>query len=72
MLKKEEIFTQEFKEELVGISLASPQSKIINVMIKLLFDEKISTYKPQKPIWLYFDNLNNKDILYSFIENFKK
>lgn len=71
MLKKEEIFTQEFKEELVGISLASPQSKIINVMIKLLFDEKISTYKPQKPIWLYFDNLNNKDILYSFIENFK-
>lgn len=71
MLKKEEIFTQEFKEELVGISLASPQNKIINVMIKLLFDEKISTYKPEKPLWLHFEELNNKDILYSFIENFK-
>lgn len=71
MLKKEEVFTQEFKEELVGISLASPQTKIISLMIKLLFNEKISTYNPEKPLWLHFEHIKNKDILYSFIDNFK-
>ena len=60
MLKKEEVFTQEFKEELVGISLASPQTKIISLMIKLLFNEKISTYNPEKPLWLHFEHIKKQ------------
>lgn len=71
MSKKEDVFTKEFKEELVGISLSSSNSKITNSILKTLFKEKLSTYEPDKPLWLYFKLLKNKDILYQFLENFK-
>lgn len=71
MSKKEDVFTQEFKEELVGISLQSPYSKITNAVLKVLFNEKLSTYKPEAPLWLHFDKLKNKDILYQLLESFK-
>lgn len=71
MSKKEEIFTKEFKEELVGLSLESPYTKMTNAVLKTLFNEKLSTYKPEKPLWTHFHHLKNKDILYQFLDNLK-
>lgn len=71
MSKKEEVFTQEFKEQLVGLSLESPYTKVTNAVLKTLFNEKLSTYKPEKPLWMHFEHLKNKDILYQFLDNIK-
>lgn len=70
MLKNDKVFSQEFKEELVGISLMSPMNKVTNSVLKTLFNERLSIYKPIKPLWLHFENLQNKDILYEFLDKF--
>ena len=70
MNSKENVFSDEFKEEVIGLSLQSPFSKITNSIIKILYNEKLSTYKPKKPLWTQFENLKNKDILYQFLDNF--
>lgn len=71
MSQKENLFTNEFKEEIVGLSLNSPYTKVTNAILKTLFNETLSTYKPIKPLWMQFENLKNKDILYQFLDTFK-
>jgi hypothetical protein len=71
MSKKENLFTNEFKEEMVGLSLSAPYTKVTNAILKTLFNETLSSYKPEKPLWIHFENLKNKDILYQFLDNFK-
>lgn len=70
ILKKDQNFPEELKEELIGLSLASPITKVTREMLKLLFNEKLSTYKPKKPLWIHFEHLKNKDILYDFLDKF--
>lgn len=70
MIKKDKEFPVEFKEEIVGLSLLSPITKVTSQIIKLLFNEKLSTYKPDKPLWIHFESLKNKDILYEFLDKF--
>lgn len=71
MSQKENLFTNEFKEEIVGLSLNSTYTKVTNAILKTLFNETLSSYKPVKPLWTQFENLKNKDILYQFLDNFK-
>lgn len=71
MSQKEKLFSNEFKEDLIGLSLNAPMTKVTNAMLKTLFNETLSTYKPMKPLWLHFNNLKNKDILYQFLDDFK-
>lgn len=70
MSKKEEVFTHDFKEQLVGISLSAYNTKVTNGILKVLLKEKLSTYKPETPLWIHFENLKNKDILYQFLIGF--
>lgn len=70
MLKNDKAFSQDFKEEIVGISLMSGMTKVTNSVIKTLFNERLSIYEPKKPLWLHFEHLQNKDILYDFLDKF--
>lgn len=70
MSKQEGLFTTEFKEEIVGLSLSSPQTKVTNAVLKSLFGITLSSYKPEKPLWIHFEHLQNKSFLYQFLDNF--
>lgn len=71
MFQSKEIFTQDFIEKLIGVTLGTEHNKILNSVVKLLTNNSFNQYNPEKPLWTNFEHLKNKDVLNQFLSNIK-